>query len=75
MTPAEAEAKYRAEWPALNAAKVAATDRGDVKEAKKCRQMLTVLSQTCEARHDLNKPDGCSVRFCPCCGKRVRHDT
>ena len=77
MTPAEADARYKAEWPALNAAKEEAMARGDTKAAKKCRQQLNHLSQAYKARHDLNKPDEaeeCEVYFCHCCGMRVRHE-
>ena len=54
MTPAEAKAKYEAEWPALHAAKEAAET---LKDAKKCRQALSALSQRCAARFELNKPE------------------
>ena len=54
VTPAEAKAKYEAEWPALHAAKEAADT---LKDAKKCRQALSALSQRCAARFELNKPE------------------
>jgi hypothetical protein len=52
MTPEEAMARYNAEWPALNAAKEAATTR---EEAKKARQMLSWLSKKYAVRHELTR--------------------
>lgn len=52
MTPKEAEEKYRAEWPALNAAKEAAVAKGDVLAARKCRQQLSHLSTICRERFE-----------------------
>lgn len=52
MTPAQAKAKYEAEWPALNAAKENAVSR---KEKKQRRQALSALSKRCSARFELNK--------------------
>ena len=54
MTPSEAKAKYEAEWPALNAAKEAATTP---QAAKKCRQALSALSTQCAARFELDTPE------------------
>lgn len=53
MSPKEAEDKYKAEWPKLNAAKLAAVARGDDKAAKQCRRALSALSEECRARHEL----------------------
>lgn len=68
MTPEDAAAKYKKEWPALNAAKEAAVAAGDVKTAKKCRQLLSYLSRACAARHELGKSVESSTQFCPHCG-------
>lgn len=56
MTPAEADARYKAEWPLLNASKELAIAAGDPVAAKKWRRQLSWLSRACAARHQLNAP-------------------
>lgn len=51
MSREEAQAKYDAEWPALNAEKVRAMNAGDNEAAKGARRQLSFLSDNCAARH------------------------
>lgn len=52
---AYAAVQYAKEWPALQAAKEAAQAKGDVEEAKKCRQRLSRLSQKYAARFTIEE--------------------
>lgn len=57
MTPEEALEKYNEGWVSLNADKEAAVAKGDTKLAKKCRQMLSSLSDRYSLRFQIGKED------------------